>query len=86
MSKNIKTYIDELDKQRDLLARLLVQKGVTASEEETLNALVPKVLDIKQGGGSIRHTKHITIIMSEQESTFFDLRLISGEIINASGV
>lgn len=39
-------YLQELVNQRKALANNLSEKGVEASEEETFNTLVPKVLDI----------------------------------------
>ena len=45
---SIANYLTELDNQRDALARNLVTMGVSASEDEKLNTLVPKVLQIPQ--------------------------------------
>ena len=45
---SIANYLTELDNQRDQLARNLVTMGVSASETEKLNTLVPKVLQIPQ--------------------------------------
>lgn len=42
-------YINELKNQRDLLADILSEKGVTASRSEKFNTLIPKVNYI--GGG-----------------------------------
>lgn len=46
---SIANYLTALDEQRDQLARNLVTMSVQASENEKLNTLVPKVLDIPQG-------------------------------------
>lgn len=46
----IAQYLTELDKQRDKLAENLTAKGVTASADEKLNTLVPKILDISTEG------------------------------------
>ena len=45
---SIANYLTELDHQRDQLARNLTAMGVSASESEKLNTLVPKVLQIPQ--------------------------------------
>lgn len=45
---SIANYLTALDVQRDQLARNLVTMGVSASETEKLNTLVPKVLQIPQ--------------------------------------
>ena len=45
---SIANYLTALDQQRDQLARNLTAMGVSASETEKLNTLVPKVLQIPQ--------------------------------------
>jgi len=45
---SIANYLTALDEQRDALARNLTTMGVSASETEKLNTLVPKVLQISQ--------------------------------------
>lgn len=45
---SIANYLTALDEQRDALARNLVAMGVSASDTEKLNTLVPKVLQIPQ--------------------------------------
>lgn len=45
---SIANYLTALDEQRDQLAKNLVTMGVQASENEKLNTLVPKVLQISQ--------------------------------------
>ena len=45
---SIANYLTALDEQRDALARNLTTMGVSASETEKLNTLVPKVLQIPQ--------------------------------------
>ena len=47
----IEQQLTELVNQKNALATNLNTKGVTASSDETLNTLVPKVLDIETGGG-----------------------------------
>ena len=44
-------YLNKLVEQKNTLADNLVTKGVTATHSETLETLVPKVLDILSGGG-----------------------------------
>lgn len=44
-------YLNKLVGQKNTLADNLVVKGVTASHDETLETLVPKVLNISGGGG-----------------------------------
>lgn len=51
-------YLNKLVGQKNALADNLVTKGVTASHDETLKTLVPKVLEIN-GGGSITPTNYI---------------------------
>lgn len=46
----IAQQLTELVNQKNALATNLNTKGVTASTDETLNTLVPKVLDIQTGG------------------------------------
>lgn len=45
-------YLNKLVEQKNTLADNLVAKGVTATHDETLETLVPKVLDITSGGGN----------------------------------
>lgn len=47
----ISQQLTELVNQKNALATNLNTMGVTASTDETLNTLVPKVLDIETGGG-----------------------------------
>lgn len=44
-------YLNKLVGQKNTLADNLVTKGVSATHDETLETLVPKVLDISSGGG-----------------------------------
>ena len=46
----IAQQLTELVNQKNALAANLTTKGVTANSSETLNTLVPKVLDIQTGG------------------------------------
>lgn len=45
-------YLNKLVTQKNTLADNLVTKGVSATHDETLETLVPKVLEISGGGGS----------------------------------
>ena len=45
-------YLTELVEQKNALADILVDKGVEASKEEKFNTLIPKVADIRAGGGN----------------------------------
>lgn len=42
-------YVNELKNQRDLLADILMEKGVEASRSEKFNTLIPKVRDVSGG-------------------------------------
>lgn len=46
-------YLNKLVEQKNTLADNLVTKGVTATHDETLDTLVPKILEISSGGGGI---------------------------------
>lgn len=46
-------YLNKLVEQRNDLATRLVDKGVEASTEETLETLIPKVSDIESGGSEV---------------------------------
>ena len=48
-------YLNKLVSQKNTLADNLVTKGVVATHDETLETLVPKVLDISGGGESIKY-------------------------------
>ena len=48
----IAEQLTELVNQKNALADNLVTKGIEASQSETFNTLVPKVLDIQAGGNS----------------------------------
>lgn len=43
-------YVNELEYQRDLLADILSEKGVTASRSEKFNTLISKVREVSGGG------------------------------------
>ena len=44
-------YLNKLVEQKNTLADNLVTKGVTATHDETLDTLVPKILEISSGSG-----------------------------------
>lgn len=64
----IAEYLTKLDALRDDLARNLAYMGVTATADETLDVLVPKVLDILTGDPSAELLKY-TINNAELAST-----------------
>ena len=43
-------YVNELKRQRDILADILAEKGLQATRDETFNTLIPKVRDVSGGG------------------------------------
>ena len=74
-------YLNKLVSQKNTLADNLVTKGVSASHDETLETLVPKVLNISGGGGET--TGYISdglICFSEMADTL-SYNLISDEKI-----
>lgn len=66
-------YLNKLVTQKNTLADNLITKGVTATHNETLETLVPKVLDIS--GGSSSKSKYISdgliksIILNEVDTS-----------------
>lgn len=58
-------YLNKLVEQKNALADNLVTKGVTATHDETLETLVPKVLSISGGGDSMKGTSISTSISGE---------------------
>lgn len=52
-------YLNKLVTQKNTLADNLTTKGVSASHNETLETLVPKVLDINGGGNSFKYGDNI---------------------------
>lgn len=89
----IEQQLTELVNQKNALATNLNTKGVTASTSETLNTLVPKVLDIETGGGGDTFGKYhieqiisgdtcelvITEIVSEQTNNYMIGQIQSNE-------
>lgn len=61
-------YLRELINQKKALANNLVEKGVQASEDEKFNTLVPKVLDVSEGGEDISEE------LAQQEQLIATLR------------
>ena len=61
-------YLNKLVEQKNALADNLVTKGVTATRSETLETLVPKVLDIS-GGGDIKGTNFTINLTGEPDYT-----------------
>lgn len=46
-------YLTQLQADKQTLVNNLIEKGVEANTNETFTSLVPKVLDIKSGGGEL---------------------------------
>ena len=61
----IAQLLTTLDQLRDQLAANLTTKGVPSNSDETLNDLVPKVLQISQTGGSVNES----ILLDSRGST-----------------
>lgn len=60
-------YLNKLVTQKNALADNLVTKGVTASYDETLETLVPKVLEITSNDDNIFISVCDDIIVGEKE-------------------
>lgn len=43
-------YVNELERQKNVLADTLAEKGLQATRDETFNTLIPKVRGISGGG------------------------------------
>ena len=43
-------YVNELERQKNILADTLAEKGLQVIRDETFNTLIPKVRDISGGG------------------------------------
>lgn len=69
-------YINELKRQRNLLADILSEKGVTASRSEKFNTLIPKVESVGGGGVSITGTDDIYSIGCVLSETVVDMNFI----------
>ena len=63
----IADYLNKLVTQKNALADNLVTKGVTASHDETLETLVPKVLEITSNDDNIFISVCNDIIVGEKE-------------------
>lgn len=63
----IADYLTRLDSLRDQLANNLVEKGVSATQDESLTELIPKVLEIAQGGDGGGTDEFFSIL---KQSTF----------------
>lgn len=60
-------YLNKLVEQKNTLADNLVSKGVSASHDETLDTLVPKILEISGSGENIFISVCNDIIVGEKE-------------------
>ena len=89
----IAEQLNELVNQKKALVSNLNTKGVSATEDEKLNTLVPKVLEITSGGGGI-DTSDATAtsdVILQGKTAYVDgqlvigtLPIISGQTINPS--
>ena len=83
----ISDYLSKLNTLRNELADNLVTMGVAANHKETLSALVPKVLDISQGGdGGVNNlflsdSEHTMLVMPHDVNTVW---LRSDTVLNPS--
>lgn len=73
-------YVNELERQKNILADILAEKGLQATRDETFNTLIPKVRDVS-GGGSER-----IVVSNEQIEKFylgeFENALFEGSEVN----
>lgn len=60
-------YLNKLVDQKNALADNLVTKGVVATHDETLDTLVPKILEISGSGENIFISVCNDIIVGEKE-------------------
>ena len=74
----ISQQLTELVNQKNALANNLVAKGVEASTDETLNTLVPKVLDIQTGGGGNTNGKYLVRVIDYDGSILKEEHLDTG--------
>ena len=72
----ITDYLTRLDSLRDQLADNLVEKGVDATQDESLTELIPKVLEITQGGGGSAKIGFATC--REDRSFASKIKIVSG--------
>lgn len=61
-------YLNEIIDQKKVLATNITAKGITASETEKLNILVPKVAQIENLKGEERTLENFTNVLSEPKS------------------
>lgn len=72
-------YLNKLVEQKNTLADNLVTKGVTATHSETLETLVPKVLDISGGGGETTGYISDGLICFSEMTDFLAYNTVSDE-------
>lgn len=75
-------YLNDLIAQKKALADNLNTKGVSASQNETLNTLVPKVLQISGGGDSGSYDEGYTDGKQAQYDEFWDAYQQNGSRYN----
>lgn len=76
--------LNELVIQRDNLANNLNTMGVSASTDETLSTLVPKVLDIETGSGGTEVEKGIIINAFDENGRATDIEIVGFTAIPSS--
>lgn len=75
----IADYLIQLDSLRDQLANNLVEKGVDATQDESLTELIPKVLEIAQGGGGSGCGTKIGFVDCREDRSFISkTKIVSG--------
>lgn len=75
-------YLNKLVEQKNTLADNLVTKGVTATHDETLETLVPKVLEISGGSSGSTGMSDFSIIGYNSTTLNFDKSGWVGEFID----
>lgn len=72
-------YLDKLVTQKNTLADNLVEKGITATHDETLETLVPKVLDISSGGNIILSFQNENLLLNATPYTSSNIEITQSD-------
>ena len=75
-------YLTQLVNDKETLVNNLVEKGVEANANETFTSLVPKVLDIKSGGGEV--TKGVVINKYDENGYAVDVTIRGFEVLTGN--